>query len=353
MADEEHIQSIESWLRRLIGRPLRERNQAAYHEYRKQHKSEIGTTLLSDDLMSRCSGYGSIFESIIPTDKIDHFYHIPNYLWQKHITEGTPLEKLVPEKAAAILEEVGDNLERKLSLDWDLAATHALLENNFFSLVGYKQFVEGSFPLRVDTRYRELNIPFHEFVWHSFLFASQSGGIYYWKPREAVCLKVSEFDEYEKDITAMPTTWNMLKADEYDRERRLLREMMFVPLESELDKLCLELTGPVTKQGRMLVIKTLERLNFEEENQRPVAVEEGKDSFSGRDLLVMKYDKSPYPTRPGDATDFQILYKQPIGKGNPLSIRNADPRCGYDGIMDIRESKLIGDRAIPYQGWEF
>lgn len=328
-------------------RKLQDDVDQAYNAFRMDFVKEFGDKrpLLPDDLFTK---YKSVFRAMITphmymfeTEKSFREYILPKRSSRESLDEQlTADEEKINEKINSIITQRREkgyyaDIANRRKLDESLARTHKLFEKRF-DLIGYKQ------------TYAEETIQgalLSAWPVFSFMFRDEEGNVYFWQEAQNIRLVTVEdlrnSDEIEvqnlsgfchqRDIA----TCLGIKSDEYH-------------------KLCLELLNNSVyvnygyRASRPLIVRTLfkTRRTFSEYiATEDIPAKEMTEEKDGKLIIVSE----TILAHPEWNKCFEVVYKNPIQRGiDPRMVSIADGRFAFDGAVEIKNSKLIGDRFIPY-----
>ena len=220
-------------------------------------------------------------------------------------------------------------------LDEKLAQTHKLLEERF-DLVGYTQTygtdsiqgcIMAAWPVS------------------SFLFRDSEGKVYSWHQSKILHLTTREGPWSPDEIMA-----GNLSGPCYQRD---IAESLGIQ-EEEFAALCLELpeNNVIVELGglsvyRPLVVKTL--LKSERTWEDYLQAGEKIKKHHGALIFSQKTGLRGLHNPLLLEKMFEVVYPTPLEKGvDPRYVTFADGRFGFDGLIHVRNSELIGNVVVPY-----
>lgn len=316
----------------LQGEELKDHLHDVYLRFREECKESFGPDrpMLPDELFEK---YAGIFREMLDNP----------YVYTRDFAESSYGEVKSPEEVDREMEmtyEIGwmSDIAGRRQLEEELAQTHIKLDQPF-DLIGYKQYcgtsniqsaVLGAWPI------------------HSFLFRDQQGEVFYWQQQNPLWLANKRGWMQGSEVVIKGSLHGYHHLEDISKALGFDRK--------EFDDLCIELPNQVNvdfnRASRPLLVNTLETTYTKYEDYWKKTEEDREldiEDIGEYRILSGKLREGISAVNPV-VRNFQIVSREPLIAGiDPRRVKHADGRYGYDGIIDIRGSRILENLVVPYK----
>ncbi len=319
-------------IQELEGEELKAHLHNIYLGFREKCKKDFGPDrpMLPDELFDK---YAEIFKGMIENP----------YVYTRRFAESSHGKAKGPkeiDREMKMTYKMGwwRDIASRRQLEEELAQTHIRLKKPF-DLIGYRQYcgicniqamVLGAWPI------------------HSFLFRDQEEKVFYWQQHDPVWIANKSNYPSGNELVLEGSLHG------YQHLEDISKLLGFD--HKDFDDLCIELPNQVNvsfdRASRPLFINTLKTTNMNYDGYWDEMDENGGcgiEDIGNYRIISEKLEKGFSVVNP-TARWFQVVSKKPLLSGiDPRRVKYTDGRYGFDGIINVQESRLIGNLAVPYK----